>query len=74
MGNKGSQCHRVNDKLPQGSVLALTLFNLCISDLPKTKGTKFKISEDIEIACQSKDLTQGEENLNADLDELIRYF
>lgn len=64
----------MNDGFPQRSVLAPTLFNLHISDLPKTKSTKFQFAGDIAIACQSKDLTQGEETLSKDLEKLNEYF
>jgi len=64
----------MNDGLPQGSVLTPTLDNLYISDLFQTKGTKFQFADDIAIACQSKDLTQGVGILNKGLEELNRYF
>lgn len=65
MGNTGSRCHRMNN-VPQGSVNWIviiespTLFNLYVSDLPKTKGAKFKFTEYIAIACQSKELDPGQ--------------
>lgn len=71
--NKGSRYRRMNEKLPQGSVLAPTLFNLYISDLLKVH-TKFQFADDIAITCQSKDLTQSAVTLNEDLKELNKYF
>jgi len=53
LDSKGSIWRIMNDGLPQGSVLATTLFNLYMSDLPKTKGTIFQFADDIAIAYQS---------------------
>lgn len=71
MGNKESQCCRMNDGLSQGNVLPPTLFNLYVN---LNVGKKFQFSDYIAISCQSKDLTQGKETLNEDLNELNRYF
>ena len=40
--------------LPQGSVLALVLFNLYSNDLPVTRGRKFIYADDICLAIQSQ--------------------
>lgn len=74
MENRRSRCCGMNKGLLQGSVLSPTLFNLYVSDLLKTKGTKFQLADDIAIAYQSKDFIQGEKTLNEDLQELNRYF
>jgi Reverse transcriptase (RNA-dependent DNA polymerase) len=39
MGDKSSRWHRLNDGLPQGSVLAPVLFNLYLTDIPETLET-----------------------------------
>jgi len=64
----------MNDGLPQGSVLAPTLFNLYMSDLPKTKGTIFQFADDIAIAYQSMEMVDGERVLTKDLTTLNTYF
>lgn len=43
-------------------------------NLSKAKGTKLQITDNIAIACQSKNLTQGEKTLNEDIEEFYRYF
>lgn len=50
LDSKGSRWRKMNDGLPQGSVLAPTLFNLYMSDLPKTEGIIFQFADDIAIA------------------------
>lgn len=59
LGNKGSRRRIVNNERPQGSILALTLFNLYVYIVPKTKELKFQFEDDIAIAYQSKDLKNG---------------
>lgn len=53
LGNKEINWWTVLNGLPQGSVLALTLFNLYIHDLPDTKGLKFQYADDTAIDYQS---------------------
>jgi len=55
-------------------VLVLTLFNLYIHDLPKTKGLKFQYADDVTIAYQSTDLEEGEKALTEDLITMNKYF
>jgi len=50
LDSKESRWRKMNDELPQGSVLAPTLFNLYMNDLPKTEGTVFQFADDIAIA------------------------
>ncbi|CAI6349690.1 unnamed protein product [Macrosiphum euphorbiae] len=52
---------QLNNGLPQGSVLALlTLFNLCISDLPDTTSQKFEYADDIAIIPQHEKFENNE--------------
>lgn len=67
LGNKDSSWHTVINGLSQGSVLAPTLLNLYIHDLPRTKGLKFQHADDISIAYQSTDLEEGGKTLIEDL-------
>lgn len=64
----------MNDGLPQGSVLAPTLFNLYMSDLPKMEGTVFQFADDIANAYQSTEMVDGERVLTKDLTTLNTYF
>jgi len=74
LGNKGSSWRTVNNGLPQGSVLAPTLFNLYMHDIPVTEGLKFQFADDIAIAFQSKDLKDGSATLTKDLEVMNTYF
>ncbi|KAF0749652.1 Uncharacterized protein FWK35_00024378 [Aphis craccivora] len=74
MGCKGSKWRTANNDLPQASVLAPTLFNLYLHDIPKTKGLVFQYADDIAIVHQSRELKYGSNTLNDDLATLGDYF
>lgn len=63
-----------NDGLPQRLVLAPTLFNLYMSDLPKTEGIKFQFVDDIMIVYQFNELAECERVLSEELTTLNTYF
>lgn len=52
-----SKTHSLSDGLPQGYVLAPSLFHIDISDLPDTILCKFIYANHITLAAQGKDLT-----------------
>jgi len=64
---------RLNNGLPQRSVLASILFNLYINDIPRTCSKKFMYADDIAIACQSKCLHKCECILTTNLQHLELY-
>lgn len=74
LGSNKSRPRRLNDGLPQGSVLAPLLFILYISDLPETKSNKFIYADDISLASQHESFDLIEEDLNKDLLSLWCYF
>lgn len=74
MSDEKSDKKKLNNGLPQGSVLAPLLFNLYINDLPKTVSRKFAYADDITLATQHKDILKTEETLNVDLEDMNVYF
>jgi Reverse transcriptase (RNA-dependent DNA polymerase) len=74
MGDKSSRWHRLNDGLPQESVLAPILFSLYLSDIPSTLSKQFKYADDIALTYQAASFTECEANLEVDLERLNRCF
>lgn len=65
MGNVKSTQNILNNGLPEGSVLAPTLFNLDISDIPATSH-KFGHRDDWAIAIREKLIENTERTLTED--------
>ena len=60
--------------LPQGSVLALLLFNIYTNDQPKSEGTRFFYADDLAVAAQDDEFSVVEERLSNVLDDLTPYY
>ena len=60
--------------VPQGSVLAPTLFNVYISDMPETTSIKLGFADDWAIATRARGKVQQEETLTRDMQQIERYF
>jgi hypothetical protein len=74
LGDKSSRWRRLNNGLPQGSVLAPILFNLYMSDIPITVSKQFQYADDIAVTFQAISFAECETTLEADLDKLDEFF
>jgi Reverse transcriptase (RNA-dependent DNA polymerase) len=73
-GTKNSRWRRLNNGLPQGSVLAPILFNLYMADIPSTVSTQFQYADDIVLTYQAETFDECETILEEDIENLNRYF
>ncbi|VVC38695.1 Reverse transcriptase domain [Cinara cedri] len=74
IGEEKRKIKMLNNGLSQDSVLAPLLFNLYIRDLPATTARKFIYTDDLVLACQSKNFDDLENILSEDLDILHKFF
>jgi len=74
MNNECSKWKKLNNGLPQGSVLAPLLFNIYISDMPETKSKKFGYADDLALAIEVDSYEEGETILEEDVKILFDYY
>lgn len=65
------QLDEVNNGIPEGLVLASTLFSLYVADIPQSISRKFGYADNLVIATNHKDLETTEDT---DLRALSEYF
>ena len=68
-----SRLRRLKNGVPQGSVLASLLFNICISDLPTTISRKYSYPDDLAIMHADGDWQAVEGTLSKDMATLGEY-
>ena len=74
LNDSKSSWRRLNNGLPQGSVLAPCLFNLYTSDLPNTVSKKFIYADDLALVYQCEDFEEAEKVLEKDLHTMNDYY
>ena len=69
-----SRARHLKNRVPQGSILAPCLFNIYISDSPKTLSTKLAYADDLALAFTGPDWADVENAMNRNLSTLNTYY
>lgn len=76
VSRRGKECHykRLQNGLPQRSVLSPLLFNAYIVDITETFSKKFTYANDVALVPQTRYFAELEKMLNDDLGKINNYF
>jgi hypothetical protein len=74
LGDKSSRWRRLNNDLPQSSVLAPILFNLYMSNIPITVSKRFQYADGIALTFQANSFAECETTLEAHLNKFAEFF
>ena len=69
-----SRKRKLRNGLPQGSVLAPTLFNIYIADMPPTLARKYLYADDSALGYAAASFEQIESALQEDLEVIAKYY
>ena len=70
---QSSRPRRLKNGLPQGSVMAPTLFNIYISDMPKTTAQQYGYADDLALFHSDIDWLTVEDALTSDMAKIANY-
>ena len=73
VSDQRSQFKKLNNGLPQGSVLSSLFFNLYIHDLPPSKSRKFLYADDMAYAFQHPSFNHLNKTLIEDMTTFVRF-
>ena len=68
-----SSLRRIRNGVPQGSMLAPTLFNIYISYIPSTVSKKYGYADDLALLTTHHSWEKVKRTLNQDMEKLLMY-